>query len=82
MTNDPNRPTVVRTPPDEAQAAMLVAALDEHGVRAWAVGGFTSGFRAEVPGGVQVLVRWCDVESAREALREIEEGSAEDQPST
>ena len=73
MAEDANRPIVLRTVPTEAQAGMLVAALDEHGVPAWTVGGITSGLRAGAPGTVQILVRHSDLERAQEALRIIEE---------
>ncbi len=55
----------------EAQAALIVAALEDAGINANAQGGLTAGFRAEAPGGVDVFVRRSDLERAREVLREI-----------
>jgi hypothetical protein len=65
-------PAVLTTAPDEARAAILVAALNAHGLEARAVGGLTSGFRAEVPGGVRVLVHQGDLAAAREVLAALE----------
>lgn len=73
MGDDPNRVVVLTRVPTELHAAMIVAALDARGVQAQAAGALTSGFRAEAPGGVQILVRHCDLEQARLALQAIEE---------
>ena len=77
MADDPNRPVILTTAATEAQAALIVAALEVRGVQTQATGGFTSGFRAEAPGDVRVLVRQADLERARKALREIEAESAD-----
>lgn len=77
MPEDPNKPVVLTTRPTEARAALIVAALDEHGVKAEATGGFSAGLRAAAPGEVRILVRACDLEKARDALREIESGAAD-----
>ncbi len=78
MADDPNQPVRLTTVPTEAQAALAVAALEQHGVHAQSVGELTSGFRAEAPGGVQILVRRADLERAQEALRAIEAESSPD----
>ena len=72
MADDPNQPIVLTKVPTEAEAAMIVAALENQGVVAHATGALTSGFRTEVPSGVQILVRQEDLERAREALRTID----------
>jgi len=72
MPNDPDRPVVLTAVAGEAQAAMIVAALEEEGIKAHAQGGLTAGFRAEVPGDVQVLVRHADLDRARELLQSID----------
>ena len=55
----------------ETEAAVIVAALADHGIRAVATGDFTLGFRAEAPGDVSVLVDSEDLERAKHALEEI-----------
>jgi len=72
MPDDPDRPVVLTAVPNEAHAAMIVAALGHEGIKAHAQGSLTSGFRAEAPGNVQVLVRQADLERARELLESIE----------
>jgi len=57
--------------PSEMEAAAIVDALAEHGIRARAVGGYTSGFRAEAPGDVKVVVGRADMARAEEVLAEI-----------
>lgn len=69
MSDDPNEPVVLTTVTGEGQAAILVAALGEHGVEAQAVGALTSEFRAEIRGGVQILVRRGDLAAARAVLQ-------------
>ncbi len=70
MASEAERPVVLAKVATEAEAAMIVQALAGAGIEARAVGGFTSGFRAEVPGQVQVLVREEDVAAARKILEE------------
>lgn len=72
MADDPNQPVVLTTVTTEAQAQLIVAALEERGVESETTGGFTAGFRAEAPGVVRVLVRQADLGRAQAAWREIE----------
>ena len=72
MSDDPNRVVVLTTAPTESQGAMIVAALEAEGVQAQMTGALTSGFRAEVPGGVQVIVRYGDLGQAQSVLQAIE----------
>ncbi|MGE0757173.1 MAG: DUF2007 domain-containing protein [Pirellulaceae bacterium] len=74
-SSDPFSPQVLTVVPDEIQAAAIVALLESHGIKAQATGGFTAGFRAEAPGGVQVVVRQADLVSAREILDESGEAA-------
>ena len=74
MSDDPGRPVVLTSVPSEAQAAMIVAALEREGIKAHAQGSLTSGFRAEAPGNVQLLVRQADLARARTLLQAIEPG--------
>jgi hypothetical protein len=61
---------------NDIEAAEIVNALADHGIKATAVGGFTSGFKADAPGDVQVLVRVGDFEEAKLALSEIQSDDA------
>jgi len=72
MCDDPGRPVVLTSVPSEAHAAMIVAALEREGIKAHAQGSLTSGFRAEAPGNVQVLVRQADLGQAHALLKAIE----------
>ncbi len=71
MADDPNRVVVLMTTPTEIQAEMIVAALEARGLHARTLGALTSGFRAEVPGDVQVIVRASDLEQARSVLQTL-----------
>jgi hypothetical protein len=71
MTPDPNRPEVLLSVPNEIEAAAITTALAEYGVEAFAAGGYTSGFRAEAPGNVKVLVKHADLDRAKQALAGI-----------
>ncbi len=73
MADDSERLQVLLSVPSEVEAAAIVTALAEHGIEASATGGYTSGFKAEAPGDVKVLVRHADFDRARRALAEIRE---------
>jgi len=55
----------------EGAGAVLVAVLEDAGIRAVATGGFTAGFRAEAPGWVKVQTFERDAERARKIIAEI-----------
>ncbi len=57
---------------DEMQASLVVAALQECGIKATATGGFTAGFRAEAPGMVNVVISEKDLAKATKILESIE----------
>jgi len=57
--------------PSDFDAALVVEALNQAGIRASAVGGYTSGFRAEAPGEVHVVVAQRDAGRARQVLSEM-----------
>ncbi len=64
---------------NDFEATAIVTALEEAGIRARAVGGYTAGFRAEAPGSVSVVVADVDLERARKILDELrKEGSGVD----
>jgi hypothetical protein len=71
----------------EWEAALLIEALAEAGIRAMPMGGMTAGFRAEAPSFVEIVVARRDAEEATRvidaALREradAREGNDDDQP--
>ncbi len=68
MFDPGNNPETLVSVPNDLEAAMIVSALAAHGVDASTAGDFTSGFRAEAPGMVKVIVRCADLTRAREAL--------------
>lgn len=73
MAADPKGLEVLVSVSNEIEAAAIVTALAEYGVKATATGGYTSGFKAEAPGGVNVIVANADLDRARQALAEIQE---------
>ncbi len=72
MHDPQNNPVNLLSVPNDLEAAMVVSALAAHEVDATTAGEFTSGFRAEAPGLVSVLVRQRDLPRAREVLSELE----------
>ena len=67
----------VTTAASEIEAAIIVTALEEQGFKAQMSGQLTSGFRAEAPGEVRVLVRRGDLQRAEETLRELHDQAEE-----
>ena len=63
--------------PREIEAATIVAALADHGVRATTTGTYTAGFRAEAPGWVHILVAADDLTRSQELLEDIRRETAE-----
>lgn len=61
----------------ESEAAILMTALEARGIRANSTGGFTSGFRAEAPGMVEVWVDSKDLEEAKQVLEGIKDEASE-----
>lgn len=56
--------------PNEREAAVIVATLDEQGIPARMSGQFSAEFRAEAPGLVHILVAEDDLARAQEVLAE------------
>ncbi len=77
MAGDLNNSRVLLSVPNEVEAAGIVTALAAYDIWATTTGGFTSGFRAEAPGYVQVIVKQADLDRAKRALAEIQGGEAE-----
>jgi hypothetical protein len=71
MTTASDRLEVLHRTPNELEAAMLARVLEDHGIKATTTGGYTSGFRAEAPGNVSLLVVQADAPRARELLAQI-----------
>lgn len=67
--NDPNAPKVVASLPDEISASSLVQRLEANGIKARAVGGYTSGFQTEIAGEVRVVVSASQYEAAMKTLK-------------
>ncbi|TWT32255.1 hypothetical protein KOR34_40170 [Posidoniimonas corsicana] len=63
--------------PTEAQAMIVVGALESEGIKSTAVGGYTAGFKAEAPGWVQVMVSEEDLPVAQNTLAKLKQEIAE-----
>jgi hypothetical protein len=71
MVGESSSPTALVSAANEIEAAGIVSALAAYDIEASVTGGFTSGFKAEAPGSVQIVVRQSDLDRARAALAEI-----------
>jgi hypothetical protein len=78
MDTDSDPLEILTRVPNDMEAALIVNALQECGLRAMAAGGFTAGFQAEAPGDVQVYVLKSTLEQARQVLAEWKRSVAED----
>jgi hypothetical protein len=74
MNSDPDGPVTLTTAAHEIEAAAIIGYLEQCGIKAISAGGYTSGFKAEAPGNVAVLVRRADLARARQALEEMQNG--------
>ena len=72
MTSDPNSPTIVYSAENPIEAGAVVTALEAEGIEATTTGSYTSGFQAEAPGQVQVVVRQSQAAKARQVLERLE----------
>jgi Flp pilus assembly protein TadB len=73
MSTDPEHPDVLLSVTNEIEATAIVTALADYDVKAITVGGYTSGFKAEAPGNIAVVVKREDFDRARQAMTEIQE---------
>jgi hypothetical protein len=64
--------------PQEMDAGIIVAALEENDIKATLSGAATAGFRAEAPGWVQVLVAEEDLPRAQRVLDEVRRNQGDD----
>ena len=63
---------------NEMDAGIIIAALDEEGIKATMSGGATADFRVGVPGDVEILVKAEDLSRAQEILQEAKEADEAD----
>ncbi|MFG0260701.1 MAG: putative signal transducing protein [Phycisphaerales bacterium JB041] len=68
---DQTDPVTVAEVMSEFEAAIIRSTLEAEGVPSWVIGGLLTGFRAELPGRAQVVVRAVDAELAREILATV-----------
>lgn len=73
MSSDPHSPVEVAKVPTDIEAASVVTLLESQGVKATATGSYTSGFRAEAPGWVAVVVRQEDRARAEAILKDADQ---------
>jgi hypothetical protein len=71
MTHRPEHIALLTSAPLEMEAGIIVAALQENGIKATMSGQTTAGFRAEAPGWVQVLVAEEDLSRAQDILDQL-----------
>lgn len=80
MASSPEHPehiVVVATAENELEAGVMVAALEEAGIKSTMSGAATADFRVAVPADVQILVAQEDEARAREVIRLGEENKEE-----
>ncbi len=72
MTGEPSDIVVLTSVATEAEAAIILAALEDGGLLATMTGELTSGLRAIAPGEVHVLVCRADLSAAEGILNQHE----------
>ena len=73
MAKSPEHPehvVVAATAENELEAGVMIAALEEAGIKSTMSGAATAEFRVGVPGDVQVLVAQEDLARAQEVIQE------------
>ena len=73
MTSDPNSPTIVYSAENPIEAGAIVTALEAEGIEATTTGSYTSGFQAEAPGQVQVVVRQSQADKAHHVIERLQQ---------
>jgi hypothetical protein len=71
MNLDDEKLIQLTTVTSEYEADAIVNALVAEGIRAQTVGGFTAGFRVELPSGVSVVVLEDDLPRAKQILADL-----------
>jgi hypothetical protein len=74
---DPLEPVLLTSAPHEWGAGVIVAALEEEGIKATMAGENTADFRVATPSWVQVYVAEKDLEAAREILDKVQAENAD-----
>jgi len=77
LPEDQNRTVTLARVRSELEAALLLEILHDAGIDAEQSGGWTSGFRAEAPGYVDVLVHADDIKAARDAIEAAKAAAAD-----
>ncbi|MEQ8843419.1 MAG: DUF2007 domain-containing protein [Phycisphaerales bacterium] len=70
-------PVILGQYPTEIQATFAANMLREAGIRCELLGGASSGFKAESPGYVRILVSQADAQRARQLIEEFDAEKAE-----
>jgi hypothetical protein len=76
MSDQPDHTAVLTSTPTETEAAIVVAALEENGIRA-ETDEYTSGLRAGAWNWVDVLVAEADLPRAKEILEQVQRENAQ-----
>lgn len=71
MSTTANNPTKLTEVRSDTEAAIIVAALEQHGIEAHLTGEYTACFRAEAPGNVSILINQTDLAEARQVLTQF-----------
>jgi hypothetical protein len=71
MADHPEHIELLTSAPTEMHAGIIVAALDENGIKCTTSGEATAGMRAEAPGWVQILVAEEDLARGQAILDEV-----------
>jgi hypothetical protein len=77
MTDHSQHVALLTSAPTEMEAGIIVGALEDRGIKSTMTGTYTSGFRAEAPGWVQVLVSETDLPAAQAILDEVRRGDVD-----
>jgi Putative prokaryotic signal transducing protein len=72
MSDQPEHTAVLTSVPSETEAAIVIAALKENGIRAES-DEYTSGLRAGAWNWVDIMVAAPDLEKAKEILAQVQE---------
>ena len=75
MTDHSEHVALLTSVPTDMEAGIIVGALEEQGIKSTMTGTYTSGFRAEAPGWVQVLVSEEDLPAAKAILEQVHSGN-------